>query len=105
MGESIVEGTLTKWLKKAGDRVQRDEPLFEISTDKVDSEIPAPAAGAGISASTLSVEISKIGSSRFTGSPTFLIQRESVPSAMDSPIWGMITSMVAMLRLLRIANS
>jgi 2-oxoglutarate dehydrogenase E2 component (dihydrolipoamide succinyltransferase) len=45
MGESIVEGTLTKWLKKVGDRVERDEPLFEISTDKVDSEIPAPAAG------------------------------------------------------------
>ncbi|MBI4902747.1 MAG: 2-oxo acid dehydrogenase subunit E2 [Acidobacteria bacterium] len=45
MGESIVEGTLTKWLKKAGDRVERDEPLFEISTDKVDSEIPSPAAG------------------------------------------------------------
>jgi 2-oxoglutarate dehydrogenase E2 component (dihydrolipoamide succinyltransferase) len=45
MGESIVEGTLTKWLKKAGDSVERDEPLFEISTDKVDTEIPAPAAG------------------------------------------------------------
>ena len=45
MGESIVEGTLTKWLKKAGDRVERDEPLFEISTDKVDTEIPSPAAG------------------------------------------------------------
>ena len=45
MGESIVEGTLTKWLKKAGDRVERDEPLFEISTDKVDTEIPAPSAG------------------------------------------------------------
>ncbi len=45
MGESIVEGTLTKWLKKKGDRVQRDEPLFEISTDKVDTEIPSPAAG------------------------------------------------------------
>ncbi|HMC60527.1 MAG TPA: dihydrolipoamide acetyltransferase family protein, partial [Candidatus Solibacter sp.] len=45
MGESIVEGTLTKWLKKAGDRIERDEPLFEISTDKVDTEIPAPAAG------------------------------------------------------------
>ena len=45
MGESIVEGTLTKWLKKKGDRVERDEPLFEISTDKVDTEIPAPAAG------------------------------------------------------------
>src|SRR5271156_5039841 len=45
MGESIVEGTLTKWLKKAGEHVDRDEPLFEISTDKVDTEIPAPAAG------------------------------------------------------------
>lgn len=45
MGESIFEGTITKWLKKKGDRVERDEPLFEISTDKVDSEIPAPASG------------------------------------------------------------
>lgn len=45
MGESIFEGTITKWLKKAGDKVQRDEPLFEISTDKVDAEIPAPATG------------------------------------------------------------
>ncbi len=45
MGESIFEGTITKWLKKAGDHVDRDEPLFEISTDKVDSEIPAPASG------------------------------------------------------------
>ncbi len=45
MGESITEGTLTKWLKKSGDTVQRDEPLFEISTDKVDAEIPSPSAG------------------------------------------------------------
>src|ERR1051325_5045975 len=45
MGESIFEGTITKWLKKLGDKVERDEPLFEISTDKVDSEIPAPASG------------------------------------------------------------
>src|SRR6201998_2791842 len=45
MGESIFEGTLTKWLKKPGDTVQRDEPLFEISTDKVDAELPSPAAG------------------------------------------------------------
>ena len=45
MGESIAEGTLSKWLKKVGDAVKRDEPLFEISTDKVDAEIPAPAAG------------------------------------------------------------
>ena len=45
MGESIAEGTVTKWLKKIGDPVKRDEPLFEISTDKVDAEIPAPIAG------------------------------------------------------------
>ena len=45
MGESIFEGTITKWLKKPGDAIDRDEPLFEISTDKVDAEIPSPAAG------------------------------------------------------------
>src|SRR5690242_12836450 len=45
MGESIAEGTLSKWLKKPGDPVRRDEPLFEISTDKVDAEIPSPVAG------------------------------------------------------------
>jgi len=45
MGESVAEGTITKWLKKLGERVERDEPLFEISTDKVDAEIPSPAAG------------------------------------------------------------
>src|SRR3569833_1163097 len=45
IGESIFEGTITKWLKQPGDQVQRDEPLFEISTDKVDAEIPAPASG------------------------------------------------------------
>src|SRR5215468_10942975 len=45
MGESIAEGTIVRWLKQVGDTVKRDEPLFEISTDKVDAEIPAPAAG------------------------------------------------------------
>jgi pyruvate dehydrogenase E2 component (dihydrolipoamide acetyltransferase) len=45
MGESVAEGTITRWMKKVGDRVERDEPLFEISTDKVDAEIPSPAAG------------------------------------------------------------
>src|SRR6476619_2605547 len=45
MGESIAEGTLSKWLKKVGDEVKRDEPIFEISTDKVDAEIPASNAG------------------------------------------------------------
>ena len=55
----------------------------------------AKYVGAGISASTLSVEISKIGSSRLTASPTFFSHLESVPSAIDSPIWGMTTSMRA----------
>src|SRR5687768_13573376 len=45
MGESIAEGTIVRWIKKIGDQVDRDEPLFEISTDKVDAEIPSPAAG------------------------------------------------------------
>src|SRR5258708_32584244 len=45
MGESRFEGTITKWLKKPGDKVEPDEPLFEISTDKVDAEIPSPSAG------------------------------------------------------------
>ncbi len=45
MGESIVEGTITKWFKKVGEPVEKDEPLFEISTDKVDAEIPSPVAG------------------------------------------------------------
>ncbi len=45
MGESIFEGTITKWLKQTGDTVEKDEPLFEISTDKVDAEIPSPVAG------------------------------------------------------------
>ncbi len=45
MGESVAEGTIVRWLKKVGDAVERDEPLFEISTDKVDAEIPSPSAG------------------------------------------------------------
>src|SRR5262245_34305166 len=45
MGESVTEGTVVRWIRKVGDHVDRDEPLFEISTDKVDAEIPSPAAG------------------------------------------------------------
>ncbi|HKS23922.1 MAG TPA: biotin/lipoyl-containing protein, partial [Thermoanaerobaculia bacterium] len=45
MGESIAEGTIVRWIKKPGDKVERDEPLLEISTDKVDAEIPSPASG------------------------------------------------------------
>src|SRR5260370_42352195 len=45
LGETVTEGTITRWLKRVGERVETDEPLFEVSTDKVDSEVPAPAAG------------------------------------------------------------
>src|SRR5271165_5500621 len=45
LGETVTEGTITRWLKQVGERVESDEPLFEVSTDKVDSEVPAPAAG------------------------------------------------------------
>src|SRR6202521_3191642 len=45
MGESIAEGTIVRWIKKVGEKVERDEPLLEISTDKVDAEIPSPASG------------------------------------------------------------
>ena len=61
MGESITEGTLTKWLKQAGDRVERDEPLFEISTDKVDSEIPAPSSGKVIEIKVSEGSVVKVG--------------------------------------------
>ena len=45
LGETVTEGTITRWMKAVGDPVERDEPLFEVSTDKVDSEVPSPAAG------------------------------------------------------------
>src|SRR5580698_2742239 len=45
LGETVTEGTITRWMKSVGDAVERDEPLFEVSTDKVDSEVPSPAAG------------------------------------------------------------
>src|SRR5262245_9445338 len=70
-----------------------------VSPSRTLMSVRTPAAGEGISASTLSVEISKSGSSRSTLSPTFLIQRTIVPSAIDSPIWG-ITTGVGILRLL-----
>lgn len=72
LGESVTEGTVTRWLKQEGDTVELDEPLVEVSTDKVDTEIPSPAAGVltktpatgdGISVSTLSVDTSTSGSS------------------------------------------
>ena len=121
LGESVTEGTVTRWLKKEGEHVTADEPLLEVSTDKVDTEIPSPAtgvlrgivvdedetvavgaelaviedagaeAGAGISVSTLSVETSSSGSSAVTCSPSFFSQRVTVPSVTLSPSCGIST--------------
>jgi 2-oxoglutarate dehydrogenase E2 component (dihydrolipoamide succinyltransferase) len=90
MGESIFEGTITKWLKKAGEQVEKDEPLFEISTDKVDAEIPSPvagvlteikiAAGATVEVNTVVAVISDSGgASRAVGAST------SAPAAVTPP--------------------
>src|SRR3954471_15651956 len=86
MGESIVEGTLTRWLKKPGEQVERDEPLFEISTDKVDSEIPSPAAGvlsevlvqegATVAINTV---VGRIGDSNGAGTPAPAAKAEAPP--------------------------
>ena len=114
LGESVTEGTVTRWLKQEGDTVEVDEPLLEISTDKVDTEVPSPVAGTvvtgtvspswtmisttvpeagdGTSVSTLSVEISTIVSSASIRSPTCFAQRVIVPSDTLTPIWGITTS-------------
>jgi 2-oxoglutarate dehydrogenase E2 component (dihydrolipoamide succinyltransferase) len=90
MGESITEGTLTKWLKKPGDTVSRDEPLFEISTDKVDAEIPSPAAGtlgelkvqegATVSVGTIVCSINESGASTNPGAPSVTASSSRVGS-------------------------
>jgi pyruvate dehydrogenase E2 component (dihydrolipoamide acetyltransferase) len=94
MGESIVEGTLTKWLKKPGERIERDEPLFEISTDKVDTEIPSPAAGtlseivvqegATVGINTVVGKIEEAGGAADTG-PSASAQPAGRPMESDSP--------------------
>lgn len=89
MGESIVEGTVTRWLKKVGDHVERDEPLFEISTDKVDVEIPSPVSGTlaeilveeGRTVAVNTV-VARIGDLAVVPSPT---ATEAAPSAPPSP--------------------
>jgi pyruvate dehydrogenase E2 component (dihydrolipoamide acetyltransferase) len=95
MGESITEGTLTKWLKKVGDTVQRDEPLFEISTDKVDAEIPSPAAGtlqeikiaegATVQINTVVAVIGDGAASAATETAAAPADDSVTPAAIDSP--------------------
>jgi len=107
MGESIAEGTLSKWLKKVGDQVKRDEPIFEISTDKVDAEIPSPAAGtlketkpaadATVQINTVVSVIDAEGSSAATVPSAALAKEETAatpaddsvtPAALDAPDMG-----------------
>jgi pyruvate dehydrogenase E2 component (dihydrolipoamide acetyltransferase) len=105
MGESITEGTITKWLKKPGDTIQRDEPLFEISTDKVDAEIPSPSAGtlreikiaegATVQINTVVATIDEAGSGSASATPaSSAAQTETAaapaadsatPAAVDTP--------------------
>ncbi|HET9285829.1 MAG TPA: 2-oxoglutarate dehydrogenase, E2 component, dihydrolipoamide succinyltransferase [Candidatus Angelobacter sp.] len=95
MGESIFEGTITKWLKKPGEKVQRDEPLFEISTDKVDAEIPAPTAGvlkeikvkegATVQVNTVVGVIDADGAGAAAAAPAPPAQTKAAPQADGSP--------------------
>src|ERR1700687_2798085 len=90
MGESVVEGTVTKWLGKGGDRVQEDQPLCEISTDKVDTEIPSP--GAGVIAKLIAAE----GETLPVGAPLAVIEASgaatgaasAAPSVAGAPAGG-----------------
>src|SRR5216117_3196180 len=79
MGESIAEGTVVRWMKKPGDKVERDEPLLEISTDKVDAEIPSPAAG------TLSEILVKEGQTVAVNSVVARIASEGQAAAAPPP--------------------
>ena len=83
MGESIVEGTLTRWLKKVGEKVERDEPLFEISTDKVDTEIPAPEAG--VLTEILVAEGATVGINTVVGRIGTGVSVPPQPAAVASP--------------------
>src|SRR5438309_1012324 len=92
MGESIVEGTLTRWLKKPGEKVERDEPLFEISTDKVDTEIPSPAEGVlsevlvqeGTTVAINSI-VARIGDGASAPAPAAPAQQQAAPPQPPPP--------------------
>jgi 2-oxoglutarate dehydrogenase E2 component (dihydrolipoamide succinyltransferase) len=78
MGESLSEGTLVKWLKQPGDRVEHDEPLFELSTDKVDTDVPSPAAG------TLTTIVAQEGQTVAVGEPVAFIERREAKAAVSA---------------------
>ncbi|GGA71188.1 dihydrolipoamide acetyltransferase component of pyruvate dehydrogenase complex [Edaphobacter acidisoli] len=93
MGESITEGTITKWLKKVGDKVERDEPIFEISTDKVDAEIPSPVAGtlteikvAEGSTVTVNTVVAVIGGGAAKAAAAPAVAAPAAPAAAPAPV-------------------
>src|SRR6266513_3149792 len=102
MGESIFEGTITKWLKKPGDKVERDEPLFEISTDKVDAEIPSPSAGVlkeikvgegqTVPIQTIVGVIDAAGSAAPAGAPAPAAPKPSAPAPAAAPVVAALVS-------------
>src|SRR5580765_6654492 len=82
LGETIVEGTILKWLKREGDAVARDEPLFEISTDKVDTEVPSPVAG------TVTKILVDEGATVPVGTALMEISEAGAPASADAPASG-----------------
>jgi pyruvate dehydrogenase E2 component (dihydrolipoamide acetyltransferase) len=95
MGESIAEGTVIKWMKKVGDKVERDEPMFEISTDKVDAEIPAPASGTlseilaqegqTVAVNSVVARLTSDGEAAGTSAPAVSAPAESAPAPAPAP--------------------
>ena len=84
LGETVVEGTITKWLKKEGDTVERDEPLFEISTDKVDTEVPSPLAGKIVEIKVQEGETVQVGTELAVIDANGDGQAEKVPSPAEA---------------------
>ena len=98
MGESIFEGTITKWLKKTGDAVQKDEPLFEISTDKVDAEIPSPVAGVLAEIKTpegTTVEVNTVVAVIAEGSTGAAEQKSEAPASLNPGVPPAVKSAAA----------
>src|SRR5215469_15719488 len=93
LGETVTEGTITRWLKQVGERVEVDQPLFEVSTDKVDSEVPAPTAGylseirvqEGETAAVGTV-LAVIGDAPAAGAPTLTAVPEPAPEPPTEPV-------------------
>ncbi|MBA2327197.1 MAG: 2-oxoglutarate dehydrogenase, E2 component, dihydrolipoamide succinyltransferase, partial [Actinobacteria bacterium] len=94
LGETVTEGTITRWLKQVGERVETDEPLFEVSTDKVDSEVPAPSSGVVSEILVQEGETAAVGTrlavlsdsdAPATGAPATGAPAEAAPAAPESP--------------------